>query len=415
MVQRLGGPSQPEGIFGIAGGQLLTLDTVSGEGRAITDLVDAWDVHALTYDPEGNRLYGLMEFEGRPTLMTHGLEDGETRRVGPLRLQGSRLQVADALAWDAVAGRLLVTAGDSTFASRLLLEVDPETAVTSRLATLSGTAQGELDAMVFIHGFLVGVDNSGRTGRLYSVDPATGSAVQIGEPFKPHADDLAFDTTSGTLFALHHGTRRLSRITSEGVSEPVGPVRGAKASDGTGEGDVLAVGGLAAVMPQGPPTPVAKVPRGALFTANFESGDTWQWTLAGTRVPAADPRAADNAPPLIYSENFEPASVAGVQPAEEAVSSGCLDTETTVRGRGKGSRPKDGSCSLLGTAMRFGPCDAKGFPATLDNCWPSAVNYVEKCRNCPEAEAVRAVCTAVRAAEGEGRPVPEELEGFCDE
>lgn len=247
------GPPAPEpGLYGVAGGRLVTL----GRDGAFEASGELNDVGAMTYDAGSRRFYAVVSAEGRPQLVAVDPDTGETTPIGPIAVTGLGLTLAEGLAADPGSGTLYAAGGESTFASSVLLTVDPATGAARQVARIRGTIQDEVDALVFAAGALYAVDGAGGKSALYRVDPDTGQATRVGAPFVGAVRDLAFDPASRRLFG------------ARGKGGPPLII----SLDGAAVGE-LGVGAE-------PPAALAVVPAAggeALFADGFESGDASAW------------------------------------------------------------------------------------------------------------------------------------------
>ncbi len=234
------------GLYGVAGGRLVAVGKAAGfDPSAAID-----DVSAMTWHSESRRFYAIAGASRKPRLIAIDPATGEASEIGPIETPGLKLTIADAIAVDA-QGKLYAAAGKSSFASGVLLNVDPATGAAKQLARIRGTIQDEVDAMAFAGGELYAVDGAGNSAALYRIDPDTGQASRISAPFPGSVTDLAFDPASRRLFG------------ARGVDEP--PF-------------IFSLDGDVSEMPAaaGALTAVAIVPAAAgasLFDSGFESGD----------------------------------------------------------------------------------------------------------------------------------------------
>ena len=202
---RWGKPKEPAtGLYGVAGGKLVFL---GDGGQNLEDAAEIDAISALTYDPTAKRFYALAGATSQPRLVALDPLTGAVSAIGLLSVPDLRLTLADALAFDPESGILYATGGRSTFASNVLLTVDPATGEAQQVGPIQGTAQGEADAMAFADdGTLYAIDSSGHSSTLYRIDTDTGEASRVGESFAHSVTDLVFDAT----------TRRLIGAQSEG-------------------------------------------------------------------------------------------------------------------------------------------------------------------------------------------------------
>ncbi len=251
------------GLYGVADGRLVTVGKASSSrARARRDQAAAIDdVSAMTWDPATQRFYAIAGGSRRPRLIAVDPATGEATAIGPIASFGLGLTIADALAIDP-RGKLYATGGASTFASGVLLTVDPATGAAKQVARIRGTIQGEVDAMTFAGDELYAVDSAGNSAALYRIDPDTGKASRVNEPFPGTVTDLAFDPASRRLFGVQGKDAPLITLSLDGDV-----------------GEMPAAGELRAV---------AIIPAAAgasLFENGFESGDDSAWSQRTKQEP----------------------------------------------------------------------------------------------------------------------------------
>ncbi len=248
------------GLHGVAGGRLLDLTGKASrqspprgdEGQA-PSAID--DVSAMTYDPDARRLYAIADASSKPRLIAFDPASGEATSIGPIEAPDLDVTVAEALAVDPRTGRLYAAGGDSTFASNVLLIVDPATGEARQVAGISRTVQNEIDAMAFAGDMLYAIDGAGNSGTLYRIDPQTGQALRVNKPFVASVTDLAFDGVMNRLVAAQGTKGPLLAVSLDGKTVHELPA---------------AAAGLTAVAII-PTTP-------AVFEDGFESGDASAWS-----------------------------------------------------------------------------------------------------------------------------------------
>ncbi len=245
-------PAAP-GTYLVTGDQLLMHD---GE-PSIGPSQEMASVRALTYHSGAAAFYAIAQARTAPQLIVIDPRKGETRTVGPIIAPDLDLKLVEALAYDDLRGKLYAAGGDSTFASGILLEVDPATGHASQVVAIRGTSQNDVDAMTFADGELYAIDESGRSSALYRIDIETGRASRAGKPFDRSIVDLAFDTTQQQLVGVQGDGESLLILSLTGyvVGAKDAPANGATA--------------LEIIRPPGG-TP--------MFIDGFESGNRASWS-----------------------------------------------------------------------------------------------------------------------------------------
>ena len=251
---RWGKPKEPAtGLYGVADGKLVYL---GDSEQNLKDAAEIDSVSALTYDPTAKQFYALAGAKSQPRLVALDPATGAVSAIGLLTLPDLRLTLADALAFDPKSGMLYAAGGRSTFASNVLLTVDPATGEAQQIGPIQGTAQSEADAMAFVDGTLYAIDSSGKTSTLYRIDTDTGEATRVGESFGKSVTDLAFDATTRRLIgAQSDGPPLTISLDAENIGEM---------PDTAGAATALAI--------------IPKADDASLFADSFETGDASAWT-----------------------------------------------------------------------------------------------------------------------------------------
>ncbi len=251
-------PPEP-GLYGVAGGRLVKV----GDPRELAAAAELDGVAAMTYDPTARRFYAVANGSGQPQLIAVRPSTGEVTAVTPIESPDLELTLVEGLAFHPPSGTLYATGGSSTFASNVLLAVDPATGEARQIGRIRGTIQEEVDAMAFAGAGLVAVDSAGNSSALYRLDPDLGHATRLAAPFPRSVADLAFDPTNGRLYGVDGDGGRLLAISLDGqrIEE----------------------------MPAGaePMSALAVVPGGdaSLFADGFESGDASAWPRRTEQQP----------------------------------------------------------------------------------------------------------------------------------
>ncbi len=252
MVERRGG-SPAAGIYGISAGRLVMIGSApSAEGTAPID-----DAGALTYDPLTQTFYAVAGASSKPRLLAIDPTTGEARTVGPIEEPKLDLTLVEGLAFNPDDNTLYAAGGESTFASNVLLTVDPASGEARQVARIHGTIQDEVDAMTFADGSLYAVDGAGNAGALYRIDPETGQASRLGKPFAQTVVDLAFDPAGNRLYGARGKEGSLVVISIFGDSV----------------GEIPATGGVLNALAIIPSSDGA-----SLFRDGFETGNTSAWS-----------------------------------------------------------------------------------------------------------------------------------------
>lgn len=247
------------GLYGIAGDRLFA---VRGGGSFATS-PDLGDVGALAWAPKAGRFYAIADATSKPRLITVDPTTGEATAIGPIATPSLELTLAEGLAVDPRDGTLYAAAGESTFASNVLLNVDPATGEAQLIAQIRGTIQDEIDAMAFAGDALYAVDGAGGSSALYRIDSETGQASRASDPFAVTVTDLAFDPAGGRLVGTRGNDGQLFAISLDGtVSEIATEARALEA--------------------------IAIIPTDSsnqLFGDGFESGDASTWSRRAEQEP----------------------------------------------------------------------------------------------------------------------------------
>lgn len=199
------------GLYGIDGGRLVTV----GQASSFEPAADLSDVSAMTWHPEARRFYAVADAKRSPRLVAVDPATGEATAIGPIRSFGLALTLIEALA-TGPDGSLYAAGGNSPFASNVLLTVDPETGKAKQVARIRGTIQDEADALAFAGDELYAVDGAGNSAALYRIDPETGQASRLSEPFPGAVTDLAYDPAGRRLVGASGKDGPLHTLTLDG-------------------------------------------------------------------------------------------------------------------------------------------------------------------------------------------------------
>ncbi len=249
------GPTAPEpGLYGIRDGSLVRVGDTGTIGAGASAALAG--VAALTYDPAAGRFYGIAGTSRSPRLIAVDAATGEAEEIGVITVPGLHLTLAEAIAFHPGEGTLYAAGGKSTFASGVLFTVDPATAEGRQVASVRGTIQNDVDAMTFAGETLYAVDGAGGSSALYTIDPITGEASRLTDPFSGTLTDLALDPAG----------RRL--LGNPGTGEPLlaFPLGGGEIAEVPAGEEPFAA--LAAVPDPGAP----------MLDEDFESGDAAAWS-----------------------------------------------------------------------------------------------------------------------------------------
>ncbi len=250
------------GVYGVSDDRLTMIGgapssgaTVSGATVPGATVID--DVGALTYDPRTLTFYAIADASSKPRLTAIDPNTGEAMAIGPIEAPGLDLTIAEGLAFNPGDNTLYAAAGESTFASNVLLTVDPATGKARQVARIRGTIQNEIDAMAFADGVLHAVDGAGNVSALYRIDLITGRASRLGRRFAHAVVDLSFDP----------GSRRL--VGTQGTDGPLL----AFSIAGESAGEMAINAGVMSALEI-----IPSAGNAALFHDGFESGDASAWS-----------------------------------------------------------------------------------------------------------------------------------------
>ncbi len=249
-------------LVGVSGSHVLAVGAADGAATLIGSTEELRDVGALTYDRASGTLYGVNDHTRLPTLITIDLATGEATVIGPIAPPRSKLTRVEGLAFNPVDGTLYAAGGKSAFASNRLLRVDPATGAAHELARVSGTLQNEIDAMAFADGVLYATDGVAGSTVLYRIDPATGEATALGEPFTQNVTDMDYYPDIYRLFGTIGARRQLVILNLGGEATELGPTHGELDFEGAPMTALAFTG-----------TPGASV----VFADGFETGDLSKW------------------------------------------------------------------------------------------------------------------------------------------
>jgi DNA-binding beta-propeller fold protein YncE len=244
-------PEPEPGLYAITIGRLVKI----GDPRELAPSPALTRIAAMTYDPATRRLYAVTNTQSQPRLIAVNPTTGEAEVIAPIESPDLKLKLVESLTVDPRSGTLFAAGGDSTFASNVLLTVDPATGRARQVAQIRGTIQREVDAMTFVDTTIFSIDGAGNSSALYRLDPQLGQATRVATPFPRTVSDLAFDPASRRLYAVQSPDGRLLTISLDGQQVDVMPAP---------------AGGLSAV---------AVIPdvKASLFADGFESGDASAW------------------------------------------------------------------------------------------------------------------------------------------
>jgi RHS repeat-associated protein len=201
---------RPDGI-------LVENDPLTGAQTVIADTgLTGWG--ALDWHPQRGKLYGIVTASTDPRLATLDPATGSVEIVGPVVLDGAQAGFVEGLAFDPHSGGFVAAVSvdppTPDFSSELLVSLDPDTAIATRIGPLGETSdrttqlrpgEGDADDIEFVGAQLVAVDAQGGTTFLKSafvrVDHETGATdiVVRGDP--SNLNSLAYDDSTGTLYA----------------------------------------------------------------------------------------------------------------------------------------------------------------------------------------------------------------------
>lgn len=187
------GPPARTQLFATIGNALATLDTTSGAATPVAPL--STRVTTLAFDPDGGRLFGLVDSLTAPAIVEVDPCTGALSVPRAVTVPGQMVYFAEGLTWDPAGAQLLMSASlngplDPDYESEALLAVQPATGAATSLSTISGTLGNEADGLLFVDGVLHAYDAfiasgcPGSNGRpctpLYALDPTSGAATAAG-------------------------------------------------------------------------------------------------------------------------------------------------------------------------------------------------------------------------------------------
>jgi RHS repeat-associated protein len=198
-------------------GTLVENDPVTGAQTVIADTgLPSWG--ALDWHPQRAKLYGIPTQTTDPRLAILDPATGAVEIIGPIVLDGAQVGFVEGMAFDPHSGGLVAAVSvdppTPDFTSELLVSLDADTAVATRIAPLAETSdrttqlrpgEGDADDIEFVGAQLVLVDASGGTGFLPSsfvrVDHETGATEIVVDGDPSNLNTLAYDDSTGILFA----------------------------------------------------------------------------------------------------------------------------------------------------------------------------------------------------------------------
>lgn len=196
-------------LIGLQGGDLVEVNTATA-ATSIIGTLDIADAFTLSQDPATGILYSVsQDYAGKVDLITIDPCDGSGEVVAPITLSGGTVFYTEGFIINPADSRLYITAslnggvpGDSS--SEAMLTVDLATGVATQVGLFGGASPTDIDGLGFAEGVLYGYDVSGAntdTTPLYSIDPATAVATQIGTPaFPAQPGQLAYDDQTSTMY-----------------------------------------------------------------------------------------------------------------------------------------------------------------------------------------------------------------------
>ena len=204
-------------LYGTIGSYLVEVDPDTGDASEVAMLSGPIDsVGPLAFDPNTGILYTIARAGGnhKPRLAKIDRCTGEVTVIGQITLPGSIVYFAEGLAIHS-DGTIYVSMsinGDfnpgSDYYSETLATVDPDTAVATQLATITGTVQKEADGLEFVGETLYATDDPGSgPTNIYTLNIGTGVATYKGTLSNPrfnNVNDMAYNFTSG-LFGFDPG------------------------------------------------------------------------------------------------------------------------------------------------------------------------------------------------------------------
>ncbi len=206
------GPMMRRELYGVIGADLVSIDTTTGAATLVASMSE--NAFLIT---DGTVLYGVTARTTAPALVEIDPCTGVfTAAPTPITVAGATVFFMEGGTWDPDGDRIYMSASlDGAIPadplSESLLAVDPTTAVGTRLATITNTNDGELDAMTVVDGVLYGTDAfvsscTGSDGRrctaLYTLDTTTGVATSVND-ITYHANPIFYDSEGGLLWSYN--------------------------------------------------------------------------------------------------------------------------------------------------------------------------------------------------------------------
>lgn len=223
-------PRALEAIAALAG-NLVSVDVDSGDTTVIAALNGDFEIAGLAYDISNKVIYALANFDD-PVLLTIDRCTGNETVVGTMTATVGTLFFAEGLSFDSTTGTLYLAGsadgdiGGGDTSSESLFTVNTANGEVTKVATISGTLQDDVDRMGWVgaQGYVLDTDGTA-VSHLYTLNTTTGTATSVGvfptfevsgAPADGSTLEHAFGTFRGQFVSLDLGPPAATAI---------GPVR----------------------------------------------------------------------------------------------------------------------------------------------------------------------------------------------
>lgn len=209
------GPMMRRELYGVIGADLVSIDTTTGAATLVASMSE----NAFLIS-DGTVLYGITTRTTAPALVEIDPCTGAFAAAPtPITVPSETVFFLEGGTWDPAGDRIYVTASldgaiPADALSESLLAVDPSTAVGTRLATITNTNDGELDAITVVDDVVYGTDafvascpmsDGRRCTALYTLDTSTGVATKVND-ITYHANPILYDSEGGLLWTYNLDT-----------------------------------------------------------------------------------------------------------------------------------------------------------------------------------------------------------------
>ncbi|MEM7035485.1 MAG: IPTL-CTERM sorting domain-containing protein [Bacteroidota bacterium] len=163
----------------------------------------------LTWHINANLFLGIANYDSAPKLVSIDRSNAVVNVIAPLTLapNNTAIQAAQGLAYNRASGVLYGVVDTLTnSAARILVTIDPNSGVATKVADISGTCQNDIDGMAFGNGLLHALDACANPNTLYSIDINTGAATILSNTTVSGDSDLSYEIFFNRL--IGHTTNR---------------------------------------------------------------------------------------------------------------------------------------------------------------------------------------------------------------